>query len=576
MNKQISSSLNEGRFILIRNNTKVPAVEKGIDWNTKLIDYQTANNSLENFNVALVCGKGNIICIDCDNNQLSKDCEELLPKTYSEITCSGGYHYFYILNEEATNCDITSNGVHFGEIRVNRQYVVIAPSRAINKQGSLSDYKINSEVETLPVITKEQVKKILMKYKPVGEPQKSTGKISSELLNKINSDEELKNLYETEFQKGERSEAEQQLVDKLVARDFTKEEIYSIMGSSKIGKWNKRPISYRELTYNKAVQFVITQKIQKSKKELPPLNVMTIKDYEKYKPDKNYIIQGLKYPSESGLVYAPSSSGKSLCMLYEACCIATGKKYLNKFKVKQQPVLILSAENRIETDKIRLKKILRGLKSKKKNIPLYILPRNECDDILDLNFQIRLEKFIEDNKIKVLYLDTINPLTPEIDDNKGKDVTLVFNKFIKPICDKYHTAVYFLHHTQKTEGSFLGSIKWKANSDSVWRIDRKGLDNKFKIYNEKSRDGETEVLLLQIDFEETEFKFNLLGSGKAEIFSKKKKMSQQEFFILKLNELFSDKDTERGVIQETFTKHKIRYSSATLDRAIREWRGDNQ
>lgn len=570
--KQISSSLREARFILVRKGIKDPAVSKGVDWNTQTIGYEEANVKLqEGYNIGLVCGLNEIICIDCDKLELAQACEGLLPKTYSEQTTSGGHHYFYKVKGEYENLEIKQGKEHFGEIRSHRQFVVIAPSIAKNKQGKMNSYKVLSENE-IPYIEQEQVKSLVLQFMDSKDTSIKAGKIPQELLNRINQDQELKTLFETELLKGERSEKEQELVGKLVSRDFTKDEIFQIMGASMIGKWNERPISYRDMTYNKSVQYVTNQKKEYIKTEVKPLHVMTIRDYENYKVNKNYIIQDVLEPKESGMLYAPSGSFKSLLALYQAVCIASGKKYLGKFKVKKQAVLILSAENRIETDKKRIKEIMRGMRLRKKDIPLYILPRNECQDILYPEFQAQIENFITEKNIKVLYLDTINPLTPEVDDNKAKDVTIVFNSFIKPLCDNFNCSVVFLHHTGKDENNYLGSIKWRANVDKVWRIDRNKLSQTFKIYNEKGRDGEASVKEVKIEFSDDKIEFSFMGTEQAQVFSKKKKMSQAEFFKLKLNELIQDKKTDRAKIQAIFIQHKIKFSRATLDRAIQEWR----
>jgi hypothetical protein len=134
--------------------------------------------------------------------------------------------------------------------------------------------------------------------------------------------------------------------------------------------------------------------------------------------------------------------------------------------------------------------------------------------------------------------------------------------------------ICFLHHTTKEEGTFLGSMKWKANADCVTRLDRKGLDNRLKIYNEKNRRGENSTLELEVIFDNDSNKisFKLLSEGKPQIFSKKQKMTQAEFFALKLSELIKDKKIERAEIFKIFTENKITYSRASLDRAIGEWK----
>lgn len=573
--EQISYNLQEAGFIKLVKDWKKPLTNfKGDDWNNKVINFEEAMDYLPKGNVGLVCGVNDFICIDCDGSkalELSQAIEGLLPRTYSETTTSGGYHYFFRIKGQMENLDIKSDGIHYGELRCNRQYVVIAPSKAWNKQETeIGEYKVLNDYK-VPYVTKEQIKEVLFRFmKP--EEQVSAGKLTPELLQRVVSDEEIRVLFQTEVEKGLRSEKEQELVNKLVARNFTKEEIFQLMPHSKTGKWLEAHIKYRELTFKKAVSFVTNPK-KEVMKEVEPLECWTISDYNRYKPRKDYIIKDFMYPKQICMTYGQTGHMKSIDMLYKALCIATGKKYLGK-KTKKQNVLILSAENSVEIDKQRIEMMMKGLKIRKKNIPLYIVPRNLCGDVLDFSFKLKLFKLIQDLDIKVLFLDTINPLTPELDDNRAKDVTRLFNELLKYIADEFNCYVSFLHHTDKQGRGFLGSTKFKANCDEVLRIERGDtLKPFYKIFNEKNRTGENNTQEVQVAFSEKKIEFRLFSESAPQIYKKNKKMSQQEFFIMKLDLLIKDKQLSRAEIMKTFDKNDIKYSTATLDRAIKEWRG---
>lgn len=588
--KTISENLKEAKFILLRSSTKKPLIEKGghwkyDGWKDELLSFQQANAELlKGFNVAVVCGINEFICIDCDTLELSQMCEGLLPKTYSEQTCSGGYHYFYRTHDKIPNLNIKDNKTHFGEIRSSDEkngYTTIFPSTARSKyDGQLHEYKILTEVEEIPYITFEQLKQVIQKFMTIEKTQASQG-LSEELKNKLSQFPELLTLFNGDISGFvSRSEAEQSLTNKLRARDFEKEEVYKIVANSKIGKLKEKPLSYWELMWDKSLNYVTSAKKTEVIENSEPLKVMNLQDYHNYKPSKDFIISENLNPCESTMLYAPSGFCKSLLMLYQAVCIASGKKYLQKYKTQKLPVLILSAENSIATDKIRISQILTGLKIRSKKIPLYVLPRQECQDIFHIGFRCQLEKFIQENKIKVLYLDTINPLTPELDDNKAKDVTKFFNSFCKPLIDDYKISIVFLHHTGKTENNYLGSVKWKANCDNVLRIDRKGLTNILKIYNEKNRTGEKPVQEVEINFSDKNISFRFLGESNPAVFTSKKKISQEEFFILKLEE-FCKPEWERMEIYEVLKSQKIKFKvtggkNSTLERAISKWRKQNE
>lgn len=319
-------------------------------------------------------------------------------------------------------------------------------------------------------------------------------------------------------------------------------------------------------------------------KDIPKINKltpMTLTDFQNYKESKEYLIKDILKPNEISMIYAPSGQYKSIYAMYMALCIASGKKFLGEYRTKKKPVLILSAENSIQTDKKRLFALMKGLKIRSRKTPIYMLPRKDCHDLLSLEYKRELFNLIEEKGIKMLILDTINPLTPEIEDNKAKDVISFFNMFAKRCVDNYNCSVFFLHHTGKNEKNFLGSVKWKAECDNVFRIERRGLQRRFNVYNEKNREGENATLGIDIDFTEKAIELELINMEEAKIFDPKKKMNQEEYFLMKLEELFDDKETKRADIYEGLIKADVKFKmtggkNSTLERAISKWRKSDE
>lgn len=564
--KQISENLNGAKFMLARSNRKEP-INK---WKENPLSYEEVNKKLqEDHNVGLI-SDGLIFGIDADSIELEQAIEGLLPKTHCEESKRGKHYFFKFKGDDSNLPKITNvehNGKHLGEIRLKDSYTLVYPSIV----GGF-EYKIIHN-RPLAEVTKEQLQEVLKQfYTP--DLVKSQIK-SSELPDLVKEDSEIMSLLEANpevlKQFPSRSEAEQSLVNKLVARNFSKEEVFGIMAHCKIGRWLERPLDYRNRTFEKAIQYVTTQKASSIKEELPLWNVQ---DYKNYKvPKQNFLIKDYLRKAENSMLYAPSGFFKSIFALYLAICIASGRKVLNKFKTKRALVIYISAENSIKTDKERICKIMKGLRIRK-NIPLYFLPRKHCEDIMSPEFQAKLYNSLKKTKAELIILDTINPLTPEIEDNKARDVTAFFNKFVKPINDFYKCHVMFLHHTGKDERSYLGSVKWKANTDNLFRLERKDLKNVFRIFNEKNREGEEKTLEIMINFDGL-IKFFLLSESDPAIFSKRKKMTQEEFFLLKLKELVHNKKTERKEIFKIFRENKIKFAEPTLDRTLKKWRMEN-
>lgn len=88
------------------------------------------------------------------------------------------------------------------------------------------------------------------------------GGLTEELKEKIKTDEKTQKLFygdTTGFQS--RSEAELSLVCRLVQIGLNKEQIFRIMASCNITKWQEANISYRELTYRKAIEIISKERL---------------------------------------------------------------------------------------------------------------------------------------------------------------------------------------------------------------------------------------------------------------------------------------------------------------------------
>lgn len=512
------------RFVLLDRESKRP-IEK--DWqNTN--NYEFDNPKLLKHlemggNYGILMGRGRLICFDLDNPNLVSYYDEKFKDTLIVETGSKKRHYLLF-----SDYNINKKINDVGELRCVNMQVVGANSIHPNKQP----YKIinNNEIKEISQTEIEEI----FKTKFSDGTTFVIGKSIDETMSGVEFHEILR----------------------LLKEGKTKEEIFEYMGEHIFEKWNthgeKYP-QYRELTFENAKQFLInTNQLPQSKININnELKFWTISDYENYKPSKNYIIEELVYPEEIKMVYSQSGHFKSLDGLYRAVCIASGKKYLGKFRVKKCAVGTISAENHKKIDKIRLKAIMRGLKIRKKNLPLYILPRENCGDILDGNFRTMIEDFISKKEIKVLFVDTINPVTPQVDDNKAKDVTRIYNEFFKPLVDKYKITICFFHHTDKKATSFLGSMKFKANSDVVYFIDRKGVEPKYTIYNEKNREGEIGSLEIGVEFinnkrETKEIRFILIKQSEQKGIGTVKRKTKAQLMEDKIMTIVCDTPISRG------------------------------
>lgn len=233
----ISKHLSSCSFIQVNKESKIPFTEfKGDDWNNKIIPYDEANKLLkEGWNIGLVA-KNNVIIIDADKPESVKWCDENLPETYVEETCSKGKHYIYRVTESVENLNIPQD---MGEVRCNRQFVVCSPSKAVSKiTKKVQDYIVVKDME-IQFIDKIIIDKLIQYFSEGNNnyeiKQKKVGKefleknvipnlsmFTQDLIKNKKSKEELNNLgYPS------RSERDMKIVTHLLNKNYG-EYVFSV------------------------------------------------------------------------------------------------------------------------------------------------------------------------------------------------------------------------------------------------------------------------------------------------------------------------------------------------------------
>jgi P4 family phage/plasmid primase-like protien len=118
----------EFRLIKIEAKNKKP-IESG--W-TQTANYLADDPKIHDWikgggNYGIACGFGNLIVIDCDNQELHELVKSNLPPTFQVRTGGGGYHHYYILPNQK-KIIFEKDGIHLGELQAQGQQVVGANS----------------------------------------------------------------------------------------------------------------------------------------------------------------------------------------------------------------------------------------------------------------------------------------------------------------------------------------------------------------------------------------------------------------------------------------------------------------
>ena len=220
--------------------------------------------------------------------------EDAIKKSYQEplLDCSGGgFHLSFALesieNTEENRARIKALGKNIKEkyevegIKIDEavfevaRVMRVAGTKNIKPDVNVVSFIVNPEIERVndKILTEK-----LLSFKPKSLIIK-VGKLETSLTEIISRHEDIKKLFNAEPEVLKkfvsRSEAEESLVCRLISIGLNKEQLFKVMASCKIGKWQEANIQYRELTYKKALEIIS----RKKKEEGLPKSPEEIKGY---------------------------------------------------------------------------------------------------------------------------------------------------------------------------------------------------------------------------------------------------------------------------------------------------------
>lgn len=444
------------------------------DWDT--INFPCTSSEIKNAtNYGVVCNFGNLVVIDVDKKTKEFDkviaAMEVLPKTFTVKTWSGGKHYYYICNDIKEGRKLSQDA---GEIRFKGMMVIGANSNVDGKK-----YVVEKELpiekisyDTIETALKNWLKKLL----PIDATVASTVK-------------------ETDQSNSGREWHE---VCKLIEQGKTKEQVFQKMQA--FSKWTTAPQKYRDHTYKKALE-----EVKKNKQPEPTntdhiLKPMTAEELVRTETPKDFVIDKLQRKGEIEMDYSEPAGLKSLLAMYRVLCVTTGKKFFG-LKTQAAPALIIDNENSIPLLATRLRQMRRGMKIKKTKKTIYF---SISDGQLDmLQFAKEVKQFIIEKKIGLIVIDTVRRIH-SLEENSSTEMNELY-KILKELITGTSAALLLLHHTNK-QGEYRGSIDLKGMVDVQVKVERAGLINpKFTMENQKNRWGELEEKIHgQITFQNTD------------------------------------------------------------------------
>ncbi len=209
----------EFRFVKLKEKEKIPFEN---NWQNKGYQYDDINLRQHKGNIGVIGGYGNLRIIDCDNEKFAQEILNVLPRTLTVKTGSGGYHLYFISDYDKNHVFV--NGL--GELRAKNYQCVIPPS--VHPNGK--QYKIHID-DNITKIPGTDIVRIIKPY--------IRQTLATPTVQKSDSS---------------RSATEYRYVCRLLKQGKSKQEVWKEMQA--FSKWNTAPEQYREITYAKAQSFV--------------------------------------------------------------------------------------------------------------------------------------------------------------------------------------------------------------------------------------------------------------------------------------------------------------------------------
>lgn len=224
--------------------------------------------------------------------------------------------------------------------------------------------------------------------------------------------------------------------------------------------------------------------------KLPPLHYKLLSGQDLLNiPPLRWIVQGILPATGLAAIYGPSMSGKSFLAIDLAYAIASGQENWFGYNVTKCPVIYLSLEGQAGLSKRVFARYLHTKVQIPDDLKFITQPFNLLtDDIENLATAI-LANHAEKG---VVFIDTLNRATPEMDENSSTDMGKVINA-----CQRLQALIggiiILVHHTGK------GEKKGPRGHSSLFAaldcgIETTKIENIREWINVKSKDDESGLI----------------------------------------------------------------------------------
>lgn len=493
------------RYCKIQKGKKAP-FEK--DWTNKPYTWEEIQKHIKSeINYGVLCGYGDLAVIDCDNPELQKHVEAVLPATFRIKTGRGGMHnYFFVPNLQnkiILTTKLQDKEVHWGEVQSKGTQVV--GDGSIHPNGN--KYEVVAPM-MIATISEEQLMAAVRPF--MHESQQSDenadwekqkyGKSGIDMINvkevwgtlglKAHGDEYYgahpihgsesgmnfwlnpsKNLWHC-FRCSAGGGALSAIAVKEGIINCSEAQKGTLRGAIAVQalKAAKERYGLREIQQYQEIE----EKTEKEEK-------LMLWEYEldNYKEeDKEWIIEKLIPNCSVGVWTGKRGTFKTFLVLSAIFAISSGKPFLNKFPTRQGKVIYLDKENGVYVMRERKNLIKKGLEIEDEKLPVGFICFSplKIDKQRDIN---AIEELIVAHKPSLLVIDTYRRGISFEENDAGK-VSWLFVDILRPLVEKHKITILLIHHDRKGEaqGDEMDMIRGSSDlanyADFIMKNERRG------------------------------------------------------------------------------------------------------